>query len=367
MAQPIYIFAGGGTGGHLMPALAVAEKLAALRADARVVFACADRDIDRRILSATPYAFTPQPVRPMPRGARGWGAFLRRWSASRRLARRLVRDLQPAAVFGLGGFAAAPVVLAAAAAGVRAGLLSIDALPGLANRRLAGKVDVIFAQFAETVAAYGRHAGKVRVVGCPVRTELTEASPDEARKAFGLRDDRKTLLIVAGSLGAVNISQAVGRFRDDLELLAPEWQVLHVAGPGNLDRVQAIWAGSRVVHVVMEFCDRMDLAYAAADLVLCRAGAATIGELRATATPAVLMPYPYHRDRHQDRNAAALVAAGAAVVVKDTGNWVGNVSGLCSELLPILRREERLGALSEAAAGGTRTDAVEEIARWLCG
>jgi UDP-N-acetylglucosamine--N-acetylmuramyl-(pentapeptide) pyrophosphoryl-undecaprenol N-acetylglucosamine transferase len=283
------------------------------------------------------------------------------------LAKRLVRDLRPAAVFGLGGFAAAPVVLAAAAAGVRTCLLSIDALPGLANRRLAGKVDVIFAQFETTAAAYGRRGEKVRVVGCPVRAELAEASADEARRAFGLRDDRKTLLVMAGSLGAANINQALAALRGDLEALADDWQLLHLTGPGKLDEVRAAWAGAAIHHVAMEFCDRMGLAYAAAELALARAGAATVGELAATATPAALMPYPHHRDRHQDRNAAALVAAGSAVVVEDAGAAAANAAALRGALLPILLRPKRLSALSTAAAGAARTDAAAEIARWLGG
>ncbi len=364
MSEPIYIFAGGGTGGHLIPALAVAESLAGFRPDARIVFACSDRDIDHRILSAAPHAFVPQPIRPLPRSLRGWGGFMRCWSRSRRLARRLIGDLRPAAVFGLGGFAAAPVVSAASATGIRCCLLSIDALPGVANRHLAGKVEAIFAQFAESASAYGRHAGKLQVVGCPVRADLTAADPAEARAALGLRDDRKTLLVMAGSLGAANINRAVADLRTDLQALAVEWQILHLAGPGKLGQIRAHWDGSGVHRVALEFCDRMDLAYAAADLALCRAGAATIGELAATGTPAVLMPYPHHRDRHQERNAAALVATGSGLVVDDT-TAAANLAALRDRLLPVLREPERLAAMTEAAAIGARTDAAEKIARWL--
>ena len=367
MAGPIYIFAGGGTGGHLLPALAVAEKLTELQPEARVVFACSDREIDRRILSGAPYAFTPQPVRPLPRGHRGWPGFLRGFLASRRLARRMVRDLKPTAVFGLGGFAAAPVVAAAASAHVRSCLLNIDAVPGVANRHLARKVEVIFAQFPQSVAACGKHSGKVRVVGCPVRSGLADGDADEARKTFGLRADRKTLLVMAGSLGAASLNDALAGIRGDLEALADSWQVLHLAGPGKLDKVRAAWAGSAVHHVAMAFCHRMDLAYAAADVALARGGAATVAELTATGTPAGIMPYPHHRDRQQHLNAAALVAAGAALVIDDAIDPAANAAALRAELLPVLADPARLEALTTAAAGGAGTDSAGEIARWLCG
>lgn len=366
MTRPIYIFAGGGTGGHLFPALAVAEELTRLKPDCRIVFACSDRDIDRRVLSATPYAFVVQPIHSMPRGLRGWGDFAFAYHAGRRLAKTLLGDLRPAAVFGLGAFAAVPVTQAAAHTGVRTALMSIDATPGLANRRLARKVDVIFTQFERTADAFGRCIAKVETVGCPVRHGLLAGDVDEARNAFGLMPDRKTLLIMAGSLGAENINHAVAAIEADLDGLADEWQVLHVSGPGKFGQVAR--ADNGAIHrSVMEFCERMDLAYAAADLVLCRAGAATVGELSAVAAPAVLMPYPYHRDRQQDRNAAEMVSAGAAVLVDDAADPAGNADALRASLLEIMRRPERLEAMRASAKGLSRPGAAERIARWLSG
>ena len=112
----------------------------------------------------------------------------------------------------------------------------------------------------------------------------------------------------------------------------------------------------------MEFCERMDLAYAAADLVLCRAGAATIGELAAVAAPAVLMPYPYHRDRQQERNAAEMVSAGSAVIVNDSAD---NADALRTTLLEIMRQPKQLEAMRASAKGLSRPNAAKRIARWL--
>ena len=367
MASPIYIFAGGGTGGHLVPALAVAEELTTLAPDARIVFACSDRPIDRRILDPTPHAVVVQPVRPMPRGLRGWPRFATRYLAARRLARDMVRDLSPVAVFALGGFAAAPVASAAARAGIRTALLSIDAVPGLANRLLARRAGAIFAQFERTAGGYGRYGGKVRVVGCPVRAALASGDRDEAARALGLRTDRRGLLIMAGSLGAANINEAAAGIRPDLDALAGEWQVLHVAGPGKGSQAERAWAGADIHAVTMEFCERMDLAYAAADVVLCRAGAATVGELAATGTPAVLMPYPHHRDQQQRHNAAAPAEDGAAVVVPDACDPAANAQRLRESLVAILRDPARLEAMQSAAEARKPTGAARAIAEFLAG
>ncbi len=348
----------------MFPALAVAEELTRLQPGCRIVFACSDRDIDRRVLSATPYAFVVQPIHSMPRGLRGWRDFTHAYLAGRRLANTLLGDLRPAAVFGLGAFAAVPVTQAAAHAGVRTALMSIDATSGLANRRLARKVDVIFTQFEQTSDAFGQSAVKVETVGCPVRPGLISGDVERARKVFGIRPDRKTLLIMAGSLGAESINQAVAEIGPDLDELADEWQVLHVSGPGKFEQVAR--ADNGAIHrSVVEFCERMDLAYSAADLVLCRSGAATVGELSAVAVPAVLMPYPYHRDRQQVRNAAEMVSAGAAVLVDDAVDPARNADSLRASLLEIMRRNERLDAMRASAKGLSRPGAAEQIARWL--
>ena len=365
MASPTYILAGGGTGGHLYPGLAVAAELTSRQPEAQVVFACSDRPIDRRILEPTPYAWAPQPVRPMPRRIAGWPAFLRAYLSSALQARQMVADLRPVAVLGLGGFAAGPVVCRAARAGVPTGLLNPDAVPGKANRLLARRVRVIFTQFEGTAEHFGRlGAAKVRRVGCPVRREFATADRQEASRHFGLRPDRKTLLVNGGSLGAESINEAIGRLGAELDELAGTWQLLHVTGPSKA----AAEAEAGEMHVrVLEYCRRMDLAYAAADLSLSRAGAATVAELRATGMPAVLMPYPYHADQHQRLNAAALSEAGAAVICADARDADRNAETLRRTLLPILREPARLESMRLAASRDRPAHAAETVAGWLVG
>ncbi len=361
----IYIFAGGGTGGHLYPGLAVADELVHLRPEARVVFACSRRPIDRRILDPRPYELVPQPVRPMPRGVRGWPAFLRAWHASKLLAHDLIGDLKPAAVLGLGGFAAAPMIRQARKANVRAALLNPDAVPGKANRFLARSAWAIFTQFDSTLDFFPADVRqRIHCVGCPVREGVGSGDRAEAVRYFGLRADRKTLLVLGGSMGAQSINAAVGELAGELDSLSGFWQILHVTGPaGEGDSIPS--GEIRVVKV--GYCDRMDLAYAVADLALCRGGACTVAELAATATPAVIMPYPHHADRQQHRNAADLVAAGAAVVADDRVDAGENAEMLRSRLLGILTEPSRLEAMRQAAKSPAGPAAAREVALWLAG
>jgi UDP-N-acetylglucosamine--N-acetylmuramyl-(pentapeptide) pyrophosphoryl-undecaprenol N-acetylglucosamine transferase len=364
--SPIFVFAGGGSGGHLCPGIAVADALTRRAADSKVVFACSNRAIDRTLLEPLGYGMVPQPVRPLPRGPREWGGFLRAWGASWLQAGQMLRDLRPAAVLGLGGFAAGPIVRRAGGDGIPTGLLNPDAAPGKANRYLARFADVVFTQFAGTHRAFpAKLRGRLRRVGCPVRSGFFEATQAHGIKVFDFSPDKKTLLVFGGSLLASAVTEAAAGIAADLEPLADTWQVLHVTPEDKLEVVRRGHAGGQMDVCAMGYCERMDLAMAAADLVLCRAGASTMAELAATGTPAVLMPYPHHRDRHQELNAAQAVRAGAAVVVDDAGDAATNAEALRRELLPILRDETRLAQMRKAAEALGATDAADAVAGWL--
>jgi len=366
LTRPIYIFAGGGTGGHLYPGLAVAEQLERLDRDARVVFACSNRPIDRRILDPLDCPVVPQPVRPIPRSPKGWIGFLKAWRRSVAQAGEMIADLKPVAVLGLGGFAAGPLVRRAARVGVRTAVLNPDAVPGKANRYLAKHADVIFSQFDFAREHFPPGVRqKVRCVGCPVRSSFLSAERPEALRHFDLRTDRKTLLVNGGSLGARLINDAVLGLKGDLAALSEAWQVLHVTGRDRYAEVGGAWQTAGIHTRGLPYCDRMDLAYAAADLVVGRCGASTAAELAATATPAVLMPYPFHKDQQQRLNAGPLVEAGAAILVADRADLAANTRALRSVLLPLLADADRLGRMRNCAAGIARPDAARAVAEWL--
>jgi UDP-N-acetylglucosamine--N-acetylmuramyl-(pentapeptide) pyrophosphoryl-undecaprenol N-acetylglucosamine transferase len=429
VSDNLYIFAGGGTGGHLYPGLAVAQELLRLDAGAKVVFACSNRQIDRKILDPEPYIVVPQPILPMPRSVKGWPKFFKSCVASWRQSRDMIADLQPAAVLGLGGFAAGPLVRRAARRGIATALLNPDAVPGVANKLLAASVRVIFSQFESSAAAFPPGArGKVKAVGCPVRSSLLGIDKKAALAELGLLAGPKTLVVLGGSLGAKSINGAIDALRPDFDKLAPRWQILHITGspagqtienrkspienqaPGATaapfaavssltsrererpeqsglptkdisDAGDACGTGTnhgrdahathgqagRATIKLMEYCHRMELAYAAADLVLCRAGAVTVAELSALAKPAILMPYPYHKDQHQRHNAAALAGAGAAIVCDDAKDAAANAQALRKILLPLMADDARLDQMQQAATRAGKTDAAAQVARWLIG
>lgn len=367
-AQRIYIFAGGGTGGHLYPGLAVAQELVRLEPEAKIVFACSSRAIDARILEPTPYSIVIQPVLPLPAKPSAAWPFIKGWIMSLAQARDMIRDLAPSAVLGLGGFAAGPVVRQAARAGVPTALLNPDAVPGKANQYLARRVRAIFTQFAQTTAHFRPNLqSKVRAVGCPIRTEIVNGSREDALKLFDLRGDRKTLLVLGGSLGAASINAAIAALATDLGALADRWQLLHVTGPAGT--ADAAPAGPPVPEGLtvrrLEYCNRMDLAYAAADLAICRSGAVTVAELAATGTPAILMPYPFHKDQQQKLNASALAAAGAAIVCEDAKDAQSNAQALRKSLLPLMQDPSALDRMRQSARQSGKSDAAGQVARWL--
>ena len=353
----------------MYPGLAVAEELLSSRPGTGIVFACSCRPIDRRVLEPWPYAIVPQPVRPLPhRPGEPW-PFLWGWIRSKVQAREMVGDLKPIAVLGLGGFAAAPLVRAAAAAGIRTALLNPDAVPGKANRYLARRAGVIFTQFNRTRQSFPRRLrDRVRCVGCPVRASFPGADRAEAVRWFDLRADRKTLLVLGGSQGAASVNAAFTAVIPALADLADLWQVLHVTGAGMSEAAPAR-RGPWPVHVrTLEYCRRMDLAYAAADLVLGRGGAVTVAEAAVTGTPAIIMPYPYHRDRQQHLNAEVLARAGAAIVCDDAADRSANAGRLRRTLLPLLTSPSRLGAMRAALCRLARPHAAAAaVAEWLLG
>jgi len=358
-----YIFAGGGTGGHLYPGLSVAGELARLDGEATIVFACSSRAIDRRILDALPYAVVPQGVLPLPRRLGAIAPFLRAWRAAKAQARRMIADLRPRAVVGLGGFAAAPVVRAAAAAGIPTALLNPDAVPGKANKYLARRVDTIFTQFDATAEQFAPSLRpKVVAAGCPIRTAFAGADRAKALKHFALDAGRKTLLVSGGSLGAEAINLALAELASGLLAphLAEKWQILHVMGPS-----QTTPDAPDIPHLHrLEYCHHMELALAAADMAIMRGGASTIAELTATATAAIIVPYPHHKDRQQLLNAAPLTTAGAAVVCEQTPA-APLTAALGKALSEILDNPQRLTAMRHAAQGMGKPHAAQDVAQWM--
>ncbi len=358
-----YVFAGGGTGGHLYPGLAVAEALRAAEPDCRITFLTTDRPLDRQLLKPTGFGQCQQQVRPLVMHPFKLPGFLHAWRASVTAARGFLRDERPAAVLGLGGYAAGPPVVAAAGLEITTALLNPDLVPGRANRHLARRATRVFLQWPES-RQYFRKGVSCAVSGCPIRAAFAAAARVDGCAAFGLDPQRPVLLVTGASQGARTINLAMQRVWPTFRAAAPAWQLLHLTGEADYEATRAAYAAAGVDAQVQAFTHEMPLAIAAADAVVSRSGASTLAELTALGRPSILLPYPFHRDMHQRSNARVLERAGAALLLHDAKEARANAAALL-EALQVLSDDAVRGKMAAAARTLGRPDAAATVADWL--
>lgn len=310
------VIAGGGTGGHLYPGIAVGE-VAQARLAAKILFVGGAR-LEARVLGPAGWPFVRVASRPLPRRV-GPAAL---WSLAVNAAGMLqalyrLRRFAPDAVLATGGYASAPVGLAALLLRIPLVLQEQNMIPGLVNTWLARWARAI----SVPAQMPGFPPGRTVVTGVPVRPSVLRGERDRARHTFGLAPDRFTVLVLGGSQGAMSLNRAVGEAAT-LMMYEPI-QILHQTGGEHLEWVRRE-IGHRehvgppaIRHIPLAFVEQMGDAYAAADLVVCRAGASTLAEVTAWGLPAIVVPYPHAAGGHQDANASRLAAAGAAEVIPD--------------------------------------------------
>ena len=364
----IFAFAGGGTGGHLLPGLAVAEALREKCPQAQIHFFITYRPIDEQILQPTGYLYTKQWVEPFSLNLWGFLSFAYGLLSSTRDAAGSLAVLRPAAVLGMGGYAAAPVCRTARRLKIPVALLNPDAAPGRANRWLASRAQKIFAQWDRTIDFFRRQTkAQVLVTGCPVRKQIFSATKADGLRKFDLQAGKRVLLVPGGSPGAMNVNRTVIELLPELDRFADRWQILHLTGPGKLEVVQQAYqqAGLKIHYKLVDFTLDMPAALAAADLVLSRAGASSLAEFTARRLPAVLMPYPYDRDQHQLANAECLADAGAAIIVRDRCDCRANAEAVGGVLLGLMASQEKLAQMSAAYEPLFKPYAAGEIAQQL--
>jgi len=365
MPDRTIIFAGGGTGGHLYPGISVAESLARMQPGTKCLFLCTQREIDRVILEPAGLPFVPQPIVPPRRSIGGLLQFWRSWRETRDLVKKVLREHRPAAVLGLGGYAAGVAVKVAAIRGIPTAILNPDVIPGRANQYLMRYSRAVCCQFAATEQHVpAEHRAKLRITGCPIRRQIRSLPPrSEAMSRLGLDPALLTLLITGASLGAQTVNEAMLAALGGIKLQG--WQVLHLSGrehaPAVREGYRALGINARVVDFTSEMAD----VWAVADLAVCRAGASTCAELAACAVPSILMPYPYHKDMHQRANAKVLVDGGAAVLVDDQKDARRNAQMLIPHLEQLLYSADRRAAMSAAARSLGRPDAADAVAKVL--
>ena len=286
-----------------------------------------------------------------------------------RKCRRLFKKERPEVVIGTGGYAAAPACFAAAISGIPLILHEMNYYPGIVTRVLSRRASAVSTAYSGT-ADYLSGNARVVLTGVPVREEIAALRDESARgraraeavEYFGLMPDRRTLIAFGGSQGARALNQAVSSMIGSLAGRKGV-QVLHVTGRREVDDADGTERGEH--YLALDYCHRMDLAYAAADLALCRAGAGTLAELKAACVPAVMVPYPYASRGHQKMNAVEFEKEGAARVVLQEGD---SAEGAVREALELLetpeelnRMRERMGAMPGANGSEGVSALVEEL------
>ena len=352
---PCVVVAGGGTAGHIEPALALADAVRRLRPDAKIIALGTERGLEKTIVPARGYPLEMIPPVPLPRKP---NVDLLKLPLKLRAAIKITREVLDRVgadvVVGFGGYVAMPAYLAARGR-VPIVVHESNAKAGLANK--------IGARYAERVAAAVPDSGlaNAEVIGIPLRPSIIAldraALRDKAREHFGLDPKAPTLLVFGGSQGARSINTAVSAAAR--ELADAGVGVLHAHGPKNTVAVQEVPGAP--AYVAVPYLERMDLAYAAADAVLCRCGAMTVAEVSAVGLPAVFVPLPIGNGE-QALNARPIVDAGGALLVPDAEL---SPRTLTDTVIPLLTDADRLAAMSTAAQGTGHREAADVLARMV--
>jgi len=352
------IISGGGTGGHIFPAVAIAQELGTIRSDLDFLFVGAKGKMEMEKVPQAGYRIIGLPIT----------AFHRRLTVKNLLfpfrlilslikAQRIIAKYHPAVVIGTGGFASGPLMKAAARKRIPIVIQEQNAFPGVTNRLMAAKAEKI------CVAHEGLEkwfpSEKIRFTGNPVRKDLAniESKKEDAYKLFGLNENVPVVLLFGGSLGALAINQAVHSRIEDLKSLGI--QMIWQTGPSYIDvakdRIDEVGAKNIQAHA---FLEKMDLAYASSDIVISRAGAITLSELAIAAKPCVLIPYPAAAGNHQMKNALAYQNRGAGKIVENKNA----VNDLVEVLEELLNDEKMRSGISDNLASLARPEAGSEIA-----
>ena len=353
--RPKILISGGGTGGHIFPALSIADACRR-RFDAEILFVGAEGRMEMHRVPEAGYEIIGLPVAGFNRKnlLKNFSVLLKlRRSLS--MARKIVRDFQPDIAVGVGGYASGPTLKAAQKAGVPTLLQEQNSYAGVTNKLLAKGARKICVAYDGMERFFP--AEKITATGNPVRKALTQSdiSRVQGREKFGLRPDSPTLLVVGGSLGALSVNEAM---ESSLDRFAEAGiQVIWQTGNGFAARAATAVEGRKGI-VTMPFIPDMPAAYAAADLVVSRAGAGTISELELLGKPCILVPSPNVAEDHQTKNAQALESRGAAILVPDAECR----TKLADAAIPLINDPERLEAMSKAVREMALPDSDEKIA-----
>lgn len=348
-----FLFAGGGTGGHLYPAIAVANEIKKIKPESEILFVGTKSKIEGRVVPQLGYGFKSIWIK----------GFSRKLNLSNLLFpfKLIVSVLQslfisfrfkPNVAIGTGGYVAGPAIWGASVMGAKVILMESNSYPGVTTRLLEKYADEVNITFEDS-KKYLRQPEKIKVTGNPVRDELGKSTKSEAIKYFGLDEIKFTILVLGGSLGAQSINEAVAGCVEDLE--KNNLQIIWQTGKSYYDNYKKYNFTS---VKILDFIDDMNKAYSACDLLVARAGATTIAELSVLGIPSILIPSPHVAENHQYYNAKSLADNGAAVLIPDSELK----ENLKNKIFEIAGNKNLLNSLGENAKKNAKPNAANEIA-----
>ena len=357
------ILSGGGTGGHIYPAITIAKELAKLE-DVEVLFVGTPNGMESRIIPVEGYPFASIPAYGLKRELTLKNvSILMKTAGSLFKAKSILKHFKPDVVIGTGGYVCGPILLAAALSHIPTLIQEQNVIPGITNKILSHFVDRIALGYADAAARFSKPE-KCVYTGNPIRSDIVEAEREESRRALGLSPDTFMVLVTGGSRGAHSINHAMTGvheyFRND-----PNLCLYHVTGTLEYDKIKEELNADENGRIgktgrIVKYEYHMPKVLAAADLIICRAGAVSLAELSARALPAILIPYPYAVEDHQTFNARVFVAEGAARMIVDkylTGKE------LIQDISYLKSMPSSLRNMSDASARLGKIHAGEDIAK----
>lgn len=357
------IITGGGTGGHIYPALAVAREL--IKRDWEILYVGSKNSLEGRLIPEEGISYQEIDVSPLPRKiSLEVLVSLIRTGKGLIQARHIIKGYRPDIVLGTGGFVSGPVLLAAALSRFKSVIHEQNVYPGLTNRILARVVDYIAINFADAERYFpSRTRSKLWVTGNPVRKTILETTRREGLKELKLEDKKLTLLVSGGSQGSMSINKAMIKLYQSY-LDSSRVQIIHLTGEANYKEVLKMIEETGIVlknqthYKIIPYLKKMHLAYAVADLAIFRAGATGIAEITSRGIPAILIPYPYASGNHQEYNARSLTENGAAEKILDREL---NGELLLEKVDNLLNDKEKLLKMKEMSLEMGQPDALEKL------
>lgn len=347
------IITGGGTLGHIYPALAIADKL---RQKANILFIGTSKGIESEVIQKEGVQFRGVDVQ-------GWTGktkvkFIIKLIKAFFLGIKYIREFKPDIVVGMGGYASVPVVLGAVLLRIKTLVHEQNSIPGKANRLLAKFVDKVAVNFAESQKYLP--IKKVVVTGNPIRAQFGQINRQEALLKFNLDTDKLTLLIFGGSRGAHRINEVM---KEIIGFLPTKVQLIWATGEQDYQFIKEAVLKTGLKIVVEKFFYDLPIAYQLADLVVCRAGATTLAEIIACNLPAILIPYPYATSNHQEHNAKLLVEKGAAVMIKESEL---SAEKLTNAIIELIENRDKLKNMAQKYQSFKITDATQNVIDVIC-